>query len=234
MSAPRRQVALDSLLDTKETNPKGLGRATRDGTSIWTCRYRSWRMVAKASGESREFDCKSWRCSIHGPMNAWRWKKRLEMVPWQLMLTITLVPNDRDVAAKAWTELVRWLKEQGVRTYCRVLERGKLHGMRHYHILLHGAAYVDIGDISAKCGEVGFGKHCWVTRVGHAAGALRYILKYLFKDLGLEDSREDRGWRRICVSRNILAWPRIAEARRVALGVDAPDGEYLLWKGGTE
>jgi len=172
----------------------------------WECPYAAkWRMVNKTTGESHDFDCKSWRCPVHGPKLHWRWLQRLGFIPWELMLTFTLVPDDRRVARLAWTALVRWMRARGVHTYVRTMEYGSRTGMRHWHALVAGTGYIDHAQLSKKAEEVGLGPNVWIARVKDKRGAASYLLKYALKALGEYDTRRD-GWRCITASRNVPSW----------------------------
>jgi len=177
----------------------------------WTCPYADLELRDGATGEVRSLDCKRWSCIEHGPRLAWRWRQRVGMVPWRLMLTLTLVPEDRDEARRAWARMRRWLKARGLRTYLRVMELGPLHGMRHWHVLVD-CAWIDQADLSTTAAECGLGSVVWVSKVKDPVAATWYLLGYVFKSLGVEDERQD-GWRKLTVSRNIPSWSRVLEAR---------------------
>lgn len=224
-------VLVDLILE--QTNATALVPREVDNSRVWRCPYAGWRMLDKSTGESKEFDCKSWTCGVHGPLNKWRWEKRVSGVPWQLMLTITLVPEDRLKARVAWTRIARWLRVQGVTTYLRVMEHGRLHGMRHWHVLVQGTAYLESNALTLNCQAAGTG-FAWVTAVRDRDAAVKYLLKYLFKDLGLAKDARDAGWRRVCASRNIAPWSLVQQRLAVNRGDIAPEGDYMLWKGGMK
>jgi len=183
-----------------------------DGTSNrWTCPFKYSRIVNYETGEVRALDCRRWACVEHGPKLAWRWRQRVGMVPWRLMLTLTLVPENQEAARKAWTAMARWLRSKGMRTYLRVMELGGENGMRHWHVLVD-CDRVEQDELSRKAASVGLGYVVWVSRVRSRIGAVWYLLGYVFKSLGVHDGRQ-RGWRKLTVSRNIPSWPTVLKAR---------------------
>ena len=178
---------------------------TNDASFInWDCPYQSWKMVNKLTGEVHDFDCKTWTCMVHGPLNAWRWGLRISNVPWTLMLTITNVPEDRAIARRGWQHFARWMRKQGVTTFVKTMELGPLHDMRHYHVLLAGVKYLPISSMNylLQSHQHGF---AWVTPVKSKGRAARYILKYPLKDLGQSRLRF-KGWRTVTASRSIPSW----------------------------
>jgi len=177
----------------------------------WDCRLRKVDLLNSETGETRGLDCKRWACAEHGPRLAWRWRQRVAMVPWQLMLTLTLVPEDRDQARAAWGKLARWLRSRGMTTYLRVMELGSLHGMRHWHVLVD-MPWVTQSELSTRCAEVGLGSVVWVSKVKDRIAATYYLLGYVFKSLGVTDERQE-GWRKVTVSRNVPNWTRVLRAR---------------------
>ncbi len=183
---------------------------TNDASFVnWTCPYRSWRMVNSLTGEVRDFDCKSWRCVVHGPMNAWRWGLRIGGVPWTLMVTFTNVPDDIVKARRGWQNIARYLRRLGVTGFVKAMELGPVNGMRHYHVLLAGVSYLDLEALNALLARAGHG-FCYATRVKSKQRAARYILKYPFKDLGAHATRF-RGWRVVTASRSIPSWKLVSD-----------------------
>ncbi len=197
----------------------------------WGCPLQGMRLFNFATGEVLAMDCKRWACVEHGPLLAWRWRQRVSMVPWKLMLTLTLVPDDQAAARKAWQRVARWLRSKGMRTYLRVMELGPKGGMRHWHVLVD-TAWVSQPDLSDFCAKAGLGSVVWVSLVKSREGATYYLLGYVFKSLGVEDERQ-RGWRKLTVSRNIPSWKKVLAARH-----DLPEGRagdhWLVtgWDGG--
>ncbi len=177
----------------------------------WVCPLTGMRLFNFATGEILAMDCQRWSCLEHGPLLAWRWRTRVSMVPWGLMLTLTLVPEDQAAARKAWTRVARWLRGKGMRTYLRVMELGSEHGMRHWHVLLD-VPYVDVRELSVYAERSGLGKVVYASKVRSREGAVYYLLGYVFKSLGVEDARQ-RGWRKLTVSRNIPNWDKVLAAR---------------------
>lgn len=182
-----------------------------DQPDRWTCPLQQMRLFNFATGEVLAMDCKRWSCVEHGPILAWRWRQRVSMVPWKLMLTLTLVPEDRELARKAWQRVARWLRSKGMRTYLRVMELGGEHGMRHWHILVD-LDYINVRQLSAYCANSGLGKIVYASKVRSREGATYYLLGYVFKSLGVEDERQ-RGWRKVTVSRNVPNWDKVVSAR---------------------
>ncbi len=196
--------------------PTGAG-SNKASYERWTCPFADLELRDGATGEVRSLDCKKWACIEHGPRLAWRWRQRVGMVPWSLMLTLTLVPEDRDQARQAWARLRRWLKARGLRTYLRVMEIGHnpvnagAPGMRHWHVLVDNL-WVDQMELSQAAGEAGLGTVVWVSKVKDHVAATWYLLGYVFKSLGVDDERNE-GWRKLTVSRNIPSWPTVLAAR---------------------
>ncbi len=178
----------------------------------FVCKYKNFALVDELTGEIRDFDCKSWKCSIHAPINLWRWKFRLSVVPWQLFLTLTLVPDSREKAAEAWTAYIRVLrKDHNITTFLRTLELGAATGMRHYHILLYGSAFINASALRSLSEQCGFGRRTTIKKISDRAGAVAYVsktLNYCLKEIGLEDPRI-AGWRRITCSRDIPSWKEV-------------------------
>jgi len=177
----------------------------------WDCSLRQVGLVNGATGEVRSLDCKRWACVEHGPKLAWRWRQRVSMVPWTLMLTLTLVPETQAGARAAWSKMTRFLKAHGMRTYLRVMELGPKGGMRHWHVLID-APWIEQRELSEVALGAGLGSIVWVSRVKDREGATYYLLGYVFKSLGVTNGRQD-GWRKLTVSRNIPSWPKVLRAR---------------------
>jgi len=199
----------DGLAVTSDT--VGTPTQSRDAADRWDCKLRKLELVNNATGEVRRLDCKAWSCMEHGPRLAWRWRTRVSMVPWALMLTLTLVPEDRRKARVAWAKMRGFLKARGMITYLRVMELGPKGGMRHWHVLVD-CTFVDQGELSTYCASVGLGSVVWVSGVKDREGAVSYLLGYVFKSLGVTDERQE-GWRKLTVSRNIPSWPKVLAAR---------------------
>jgi len=187
------------------------GSERESPSNRWDCPLQQMRLFNFQTGEVLAMDCKRWACVEHGPKLAWRWRQRVSMVPWKLMLTLTLVPEDRKLARKAWQRVARWLRSKGMRTYLRVMELGGEHGMRHWHILLD-IDFVDVRALSVYCVSSGLGRVVYASKVKSREGATYYLLGYVFKSLGVEDERQ-RGWRKLTVSRNIPSWEKVVTAR---------------------
>ncbi len=209
----------------------GLEAATQNGHGLkspsdrWDCQFKYRILLNSDTGEVLPMDCKRWSCIEHGPLLAWRWRQRVSGVPWALMLTLSLVPEDRGQARKAWTEMVRWLKARGMTTYMRVMELGSEHGMRHWHVLVD-ARWIDQKELSEQCLKTGLGSVVWVSKVKERDAAIWYLLGYVFKSLGTNDPRQE-GWRKLTVSRNIPSWERTLAAR--ANAQDPHDGRWGIY-----
>jgi len=222
INGTRRIEAKAALLESKGMLPR---------VTQWDCRYQRYRLVDKATGESMEFDCKQWSCVVHGPRVAWRWRLRLGAVPWQYMITLTLVPADQRDARVAWARVARWMRATGhMTTFARVLEYGGRTGMRHWHVLIRGESWdkSDLRSLRDESRKAGLGTRVHVARVGDRVGAVGYLLKYALKDIGVLDARR-RGWRCITVSRDIPAYSRVL----ARLGKENEGREFGLWKGET-
>jgi len=196
----------------------------------WVCPLQGNRLFNFVTGEVLAMDCKRWACVEHGPKLAWRWRQRVSMVPWKLMLTLTLVPEDQATARRAWQRVARWLRSEGMRTYLRVMELGDEHGMRHWHVLVDGPAFVDVRELSVYAEASGLGKVVYASRVKSREGATYYLLGYVFKSLGVENERQ-RGWRKLTVSRSIPSWEKVLEARHDIPARSA--GDHWLVIGGV-
>lgn len=226
------------LVDPLETNAtrreaEGAKRNLLPRGMEWECRHKALRMVDKSTGESVDFDCKSWTCLVHGPRVAWRWKQRLGAVPWQYMLTLTLVPDRPRDARVAWYRLARWLRSSGhMTTFVRVLEFGGNTGMKHWHVLVRGRSWAkqDLARLRDESRAAGLGNRVHVARVGDRVGAVAYLLKYALKDVGVRDARRS-GFRNITCSRDVPSWKRVLER----LGKGREEGrEFAIFKGGAE
>jgi hypothetical protein len=227
---------LQSLLgvDPAQAGSLPSGYAKRVAAEAWRCPYETWSLLDTVTGLVTAFDCKSWTCIIHGRINAYRWRTRLGAVPWSLMLTLTQVSENREVAAAQWLALRRWLKARGMRTYLRVLELGDKTGMRHWHILLEGIEYVDVDGLREASRRAGLGERVHAMRIRKREAALRYVVDYLTKSLGRDRVRTS-GWRRITTSRNIAGYLETKDARMVNKGqpmTGREKGRYILRKGG--
>lgn len=210
------------------------GYEKRVAAEAWRCPYEGWSLLDTVTGLVTAFDCKSWSCIIHGRINAYRWRTRLGVVPWSLMLTLTLVSENREVAASQWLAMRRWLKARGMRTYLRVLELGEKNGMRHWHILVEGIEYVDVDGLREASKRAGLGERVHAMRIRKREAALRYVVDYLTKSLGSDRSRTS-GWRRITTSRNISPYLATKDARMENMGKEVTSrepGRYVLRKGG--
>lgn len=118
------------------------------------------------------------------------------------MLTLTNVESDRKVARTSWQRVRLFLKSQGMRTFFRVLEYGSVSGMRHWHVLVDGPEFLDVGGLRYAWRENGETRRVHSAKVYERGGAVAYLLKYATKDLVGRDHRR-RGWRSVSVSRNV-------------------------------
>ncbi len=209
----------------------GQGSSEQKPSDRWRCPLQEMRLFNFATGEVLAMDCKRWACVEHGPKLAWRWRTRVSMVPWKLMLTLTLVPEDQGAARGSWQAVSRWLKTQwGMTTYLRVMEIAP-GGMRHWHVLVD-CGYVDVKPLSSYCEAHGLGKVVYASRVKSREGATYYLLGYVFKSLGVYNERQD-GWRKVTVSRNIPNWEKVIEARH-DIPADSSGDHWLVsgWDSG--
>jgi len=188
------------------------------------CKYGYYVFFNEATGEIIEYDCHSWKCPRHAPMVFWRWHKRLQMVKWDLFLTITQVPEDKDTAAVAWTAFIRVLRaKHGIHTYIRCMELGPKGGMRHYHVLLAGTLYIEKPFLSALAERCGFGYIVDIKHITYDGGIIPYVLKYVLKEVGYDDPRT-HNWRRVSVSRNIPSWGKYLSRLRPLDDDEVPPG----------
>ncbi len=193
----------------------------------WTCPLSGMSLQNAATGEIRDMDCKRWSCLVHGPMLAWRWSQRISGVPWTRMITLTAVPESQAEARKAWTKLIRWLRTRGIVTYLRVMELGHVSGMRHWHVLVDGNQSIPQAELSSYAAQCGLGYVVWISKVRERAGAVWYLLGYVFKSLGVTDERQFR-WRKVTVSRNIPNWERVLEKRHDITASTADSGDWSV------
>jgi len=195
----------------------------------WECRLSTWRFMNRSTGELLPVDCKSWACSVHAPMLQWRWRKRVELVRWTLFWTFTLVPESRSEARRIWHNIRRWLRRRGMVTYLRSMEIGK-GGMRHWHVLLAGAARVEFAEVQALAVRNGLGSILWVTKVEDQARMASYVTKYATKGDGSGNEERFQGWRRLTISRDVAPWHVVRErlGQHLPAGRDTSRGWKLL------
>jgi len=116
------------------------------------------------------------------------------------MVTLTNVPQDQDVARKAFSRLVRDLRDRQAIPfeYVRFFEVGSKTGMYHFHLGQRGD-FVPVRLLSARAAANGLGKVVDI-RACHGAGPGWYMSKYIAK--GLETIPE--GWRKVAASRHFF------------------------------
>jgi hypothetical protein len=165
---------------------------------------------------------------------AYPWKITLVEAPFERFSTLTLVPDDPEVAKHAWKDFVQairygWKVGRGWRAgeryaghkahrvfeYVRVLEYGAAHGMKHYHVAHHGS-YVPQAEMSTLWEAQGGGRIVDTRTVQTPGMLLHYLTDYLSKG-GMQ-----RGERKISVSKGL--WPNGRPSVR-DLTVDV-DGEH--------
>jgi len=163
------------------------------------CKYTNWRWVNLETGESRDFKCKSWHCEDHRQNLAWSWAFKVARAQPQRMITLTNVPQDKDVARKSFSRLVRDLRAKEIPfEYVRFFEVGSKNGMYHFHLGQRGD-FVPQRLLSARAAANGLGKVVDI-RACHGAGPGWYMSKYIAK--GLETIPE--GWRKVAASRHFF------------------------------
>lgn len=239
------RATLDAAPSVPEAPGHGSEVYTEDDT--WRCKLANARLIDRNTGEIRGVDCGSWSCVEHGSKKAWRWRERVHRAEWRLMLTLSLVPEDRGEARVAWAKLARWLRRskvkplgrkggpsrvvRGMTTYLRVLELGSERGMRHWHVLTT-CEYIDVYELSEYAVQSGLGEVVWVSVVNSVDGATYYLLGYVMKSLGVKDERT-QGWRKVTVSRDIPAWPEHL-ARRFPWNPESDTGAQWELVGSTD
>jgi len=164
------------------------------------CKYTKWHWVNLDTGEYRPFRCKSWRCEEHRQGLAWSWAFKVAKSKPERMVTLTNIPHDQDVARKAFSHLVRDLRDrEGIPfEYVRFFEVGSKTGMYHFHLGQRGD-FVPVRLLSARAAANGLGKVVDI-RACHGAGPGWYMSKYIAK--GLETIPE--GWRKVAASRHFF------------------------------
>lgn len=200
----------------------------------WECPLKHWGLVNETSGEIIELDCKSWKCLVHAPKMMWRWRTRIDWSgPFTLMLTITLVPEQKEPRQEAWRKLARYLKQAGVIHSIRVVELGHNTGMRHWHVLIGPVKRIEKKLLNEMVLASGLGEVCWISRIKDARHARNYVLKYLCKDLNAGSVY--RKERRIQANRAVVSWRSIVETVNGRLddrGVERTEpAAWALWKG---
>jgi len=200
----------------------------------WECPLKHWGLINETTGEIIELDCKSWKCLVHAPKLMWRWRKRIDWSgPFTLMLTVTLVPEQKEPRQSSWRALARRLKKAGVIHSIRVVELGHNTGMRHWHILVGPVKYIRKALLNEMVLASGLGEVCWISRIRDARHARNYVLKYLCKDLNAGSVY--RKERRIQANRAVTSWRQILAVVNERLddrGVERSDpASWTLWKG---
>jgi len=192
-------------------------------------------MVNPVTGEAAAFDCGSWSCVEHGPWKARKWMLRLGGIPWETMLTFTRVLPPDEGGREAWHVLARLLRRWSMDTFVRVEEFGPKTGMRHWHVLQHGAGrWLDgrqLETLRRTAGLVGIGQRVHTRPVESRPGAVRYLVSYALKEVGIRDARR-RGFRAVTCSRNVPSWKRVRDQLNANQGRPLPVPGWELVKGG--
>jgi len=164
------------------------------------CKYTAWYWLNQETGERRSFRCKSWTCPDHRKTLAWAWAFKVARARPERMVTLTNVPKDQARARKAFSHLVRDLRDrEGIPfEYVRFFEVGSRTGMYHYHLGQRGD-FVPVRLLSARASANGLGRVVDIRRC-HGEGPGWYMSKYIAK--GLDTIPE--GWRKVASSRHFF------------------------------
>ena len=181
------------------------------------CKYTRWFWLHQETGETRSFRCKSWHCPEHRRSLAWSWACRVAKARPERMVTLTNIPHDQETARKAFSHLVRDLRErEGIPfEYVRFFEVGSKNGMYHFHLGQRGG-FVPQRLLSERAAANGLGKVVDIRKC-HGEGPGWYMSKYIAKGLDTIPP----GWRKVSASRAF--WPPAEEP-------EVPDPAWTLVK----
>ena len=181
------------------------------------CKYTRWFWLHQETGETRSFRCKSWHCPEHRQSLAWSWAFRVAKARPERMVTLTNIPHDQETARKAFSHLVRDLRErEGIPfEYVRFFEVGSKNGMYHFHLGQRGG-FVPQRLLSERAAANGLGKVVDIRKC-HGEGPGWYMSKYIAKGLDTIPP----GWRKVSASRAF--WPAAEEP-------EVPDPAWTLVK----
>lgn len=161
------------------------------------CKYSTWRWLNKDTGEIRPYNCGSWSCPDHRASTAYHWACRVAESTPDRMITLTRLPDTKERARIAFTNLIRDIRAEGIRfEYARFLEVGSKTGMRHYHMAQRGD-FVPKHFLSARAEANGLGKITYIEKC-YGEGPAFYLAKYITKDSA------PAGWRKVASSRNFF------------------------------
>lgn len=187
------------------------------------CKYSLWFWLNLLTGERRPFFCKSWWCPdpAHRKALAWSWACKVARARPERMLTLTNIPKDQETARKAFSHLVRDLRDRkGIAfEYVRFFEVGAKTGVYHYHLGQRGD-FVPVRLLSARARANGLGKIVDIRQT-FGAGPGWYMSKYIAKGLDTLPA----GWRKVAASRAF--WPSTEPAEEVPTAwtlVKGPEG----------
>lgn len=170
--------------------------------SALVCKYILWFFLNTITGQTLPYNCRSWSCPDpnHRKRLAWFWACRVARARPQRMVTLTNVPKDQGRARKAFSHLVRDLRDrEGIPfEYVRFFEVGSRTGMYHYHLGQRGD-FVPVRLLSARAAANGLGKVVDI-RACHGEGPGWYMSKYIAK--GLETMPQ--GLRKVAASRHFF------------------------------
>jgi len=132
-------------------------------------------------------NCRSFDCEYCAPKMSAVWAKRVleEHVDW--FFTITLVPEDLKQARFAWQKFLRGMRRRYGEFECvRFTERGSLHGMKHYHVLVRcPVVHLDFSWIKSWLVCCGYGEQNAIkklTSLEHRRRTIWYVVKYCTKE----------------------------------------------------
>lgn len=194
----------------------------------WRCPARGYELISPSTGEVRAVNCKTWDCAMHRRMLQWQWHERMKRARFTLFWTFTRVPEDLRQAQRAWHALRRWLYRNGVTAYVRATEWSPGLGLKHWHVMTAGKAFISRRGLDKYLPSIGLGSVNHVRSIDDEKAAAGYLLKYVSKSFGTDYRKRIR---RLTCSRNLPAWEQL---REVLFDKNDDSGMWtLVLKGGA-
>jgi hypothetical protein len=157
------------------------------------CKYSAWYWLNQDTGEKRNFNCHSWNCPEHQSKIAYHYACIVAAAHPERMITLTNIPKDRDIAAAAFSMLVRDIRVRYAMEYARFIEVGQRTGMLHYHLAQRGD-YIPQRWLSSRADANGLGRIVHIEACS-GKGPAFYLSKYITKEGAPLD------WRKVSFSR---------------------------------